>query len=312
MATFLNSFLPDSDPQSKTQIVGKGLGKQTTKEEETSPFRLIEPEDIKKLFKPRAAFSYKGSYGHALIIAGAQQTMGAALLTSKGCLYAGAGLTTTSMPESGLTALNTLLPEVMFIKRKALLKNDALTKYSAIAIGPGLGKGAKAEQTLAQLFTLKRDFIADADALNILASRPDLLAVIEKHSILTPHVKEFDGLFGKHTSWWDRLQTARKKAIQLGIVIVLKNQYTFIVSQRGEVFINSTGNPAMAQGGMGDVLTGIIVAYVAQGYAAKDAAILACYFHGKAGDDLAIKSFNVTASQVAEQIPRTIKDFLLS
>lgn len=312
MAIFLNSFLPDPDPHSKVQIVGKGLGKQGTKEEETSPFRLIEPDDIKKIFKPRAAFSYKGSYGHALIIAGAQQTMGAALLTSKGCLYAGAGLTTTSTPESGLTALNTLLPEVMFIKRKALLKNDALTKYSAIAIGPGLGKGAKAEQTLAQLFALKRDFIADADALNILASRPDLLAVIEKHSILTPHIKEFDGLFGKHTNWWDRLQTARKKAIQLGIVIVLKNQYTFIVSQRGEVFINSTGNPAMAQGGMGDVLTGIIVAYVAQGYTAKDAAILGCYFHGKAGDDLAIKSFNVTASQVAEQIPVTIKDFLLS
>nr|WP_068891401.1 NAD(P)H-hydrate dehydratase [Pedobacter panaciterrae] len=310
MNTFLDSFIPDSDAHSKLQVVGKGMGKQSTKEEETSPYRLIQPNDIKNLFKPRTAFSYKGTYGHALIIAGAPQTMGAALLASKGCLYAGAGLTTTSMPESGLAALNTSLPEVMFVKRKALLKIEALTKYNAIAIGPGLGKGAKAEQTLAQLFTLKRDFIADADALNILASRPDLLGVIEKHSILTPHIKEFDNLFGKHTNWWDRLQTARKKAIQLGIVIVLKNQYTFIISQRGEVFINSTGNPAMAQGGMGDVLTGIITAYVAQGYPAKDAAILGCYFHGKAGDDLASHVFNVTASQVAMQIPNTVKNFL--
>jgi ADP-dependent NAD(P)H-hydrate dehydratase len=310
MAIFLDSFIPDSDPHSKVQVVGTGLGKQNTKEEETSPYRLIQPEDIKKLFKERTAFSYKGTYGHALIIAGAPQTMGAALLASKGCLYAGAGLTTTSMPESGLVALNTSLPEVMFVKRKALLKNEALTKYNAISIGPGLGKGAKAEQTLAQLFALKRDFIADADALNILASRPDLLAVIEKHSIITPHLKEFDNLFGKHTNWWDRLQTARKKAIQLGVVIVLKNQYTFIVSQRGEVLINPTGNPAMAQGGMGDVLTGIITAYVAQGYPAKDAAILGCYFHGKAGDDLATDSFNVTASQVAMQLPKTVKNFL--
>src|SRR5689334_10276791 len=112
MGIYLTSFLPDSDPQSKMQIVGKGLGKQGTKEEETSPFCLVEPDDIKKIFKPRAAFSYKGSYGHALIIAGASQTMGAALLASKGSLYAGAGLTTTSIPESGLTALNTSLPEV--------------------------------------------------------------------------------------------------------------------------------------------------------------------------------------------------------
>lgn len=310
MKTFLSAFLPDADPQGKLLVVGKGLGKQPSKEEETSPFRLLIAEDIKLLFKLRPAFSHKGTFGHALIIAGAEQTMGAALLCSRGCLYGGAGLTTAAVPAKGLNALNTVLPEVMYVKRKALLKEDAFAKYNAIAIGPGLGKGAKAAQVLEQLLRLKREFVADADVLNILSTKKDWLNKIEKHSIITPHVKEFDGLFGKHKNWYDRLQTARKNAIALGIVIVLKNQYTFIVTHRGEVFINSTGNPAMAQGGMGDVLTGLITAYLAQGYSAKDAAILGCYFHGLSGDDLAKNRFNVTASQVAEQVPLTIKEFL--
>lgn len=305
MAVFLSAFLPDTDAESATQLVAPGLGKQFSKEENATRYRLITEADVRNIIKPRKEFSHKGTYGHALIIAGTTQTMGAALLASKGALYGGAGLTTLSIPESGLFALNTSLPEIMYIKRKSLLKQAALDKYTVIAVGPGIGKGAKAEQIIEQLFSLKREFVADADALNILAGRQDLLNKIEKHSILTPHVKEFDRLFGTHVNWWSRLQTAINKAVELGIVIVLKNQYTFIISQRGEVFINTTGNPAMAQGGMGDVLTGLITAYVAQGYSSADAAILGCYIHGMAGDELAKDSFIITASQLAEQIPRS-------
>ncbi|TKC07346.1 NAD(P)H-hydrate dehydratase [Pedobacter frigoris] len=305
MAVFLSTFLPDTDAESKVQLVATGLGKQPSKEENATRYRLVTEADVKNIIKPRKEFSHKGTYGHALIIAGTTQTMGAALLAAKGALVGGAGLTTLTIPESGLVALNTALPEVMYTKRKALLKEKALDKYTAIAVGPGIGKGAKAEQILEQLFSLKREFVADADALNILAGRPDLLNKIEKHAILTPHVKEFDRLFGAHENWWNRLQTAIRKAVELGVVIVLKNQYTFIVSQRGEVFINPTGNPAMAQGGMGDVLTGLITAYIAQGYSSTDAAILGCYIHGMAGDELAKDRFNITASQLAEQIPRS-------
>lgn len=309
MAVFLSAFLPDSDASSKLQVVDEGLDKLST-EAESSPYKLIGISDVKAILKPRKLFSHKGTYGHALIIAGDVKTMGAALLCASGCLYGGAGLTTVSVPESGLIALNTVLPEAMYLERGHLIKIKSLKKYNAIAIGPGLGKLLDAVCILEELVVLKEPIIADADALNILSKRADLLLHLAKNSIFTPHLKEFDTLFGKHKSWWERLQTARTMAKKLGSVIVLKNQYTFIIDQQGDVLINPTGNPAMAQGGMGDVLTGLITAYIAQGYSAKAAAILGCYFHGKAGDELAANHYNVTASQVAARIPVTVKAFV--
>ena len=309
MAVFLNTFLPDSDADSKLQVVDEGLDKLGT-EADSSPYKLVDKADITAILKPRKAFSHKGTYGHALLIAGDMKTMGAALLCASGCLYGGAGLITVSVPESGLNALNSVLPEVMYLERKQLVKIKSLKKYNAIAIGSGLGKHLEAIGIIEELVTLKVPVIADADALNILSKRADLLFHLAKNSIFTPHLKEFDTLFGKHKNWWDRLQTARTIAKKLGLVIVLKNQFTFIVDQQGDVLINPTGNPAMAQGGMGDVLTGLIAAYVAQGYSAKAAALLGCYFHGKAGDELALAHYNITASQLAAQLPRTVKTFL--
>lgn len=309
MAVFLNSFLPDSDAESKLQLVDEGLDKLGT-EADSSPYKLINQADIAAILKPRKAFSHKGTYGHALLIAGDIKTMGAALLCASGCLYGGAGLTTLSVPESGLTALNSVLPEVMYLERKQLVKIKSLKKYKAIAIGPGLGKHLEVIGIIEELVTLKVPVVADADALNILSKRADLLFHLAKNSIFTPHLKEFDTLFGKHNNWWERLQTARIMAKKLGSVIVLKNQFTFIVDQEGDVLINPTGNPAMAQGGMGDVLTGLITAYLAQGYSAKAAALLGCYFHGKAGDELALDHYNITASQLAAQLPLSVKRFL--
>jgi len=309
MAVFLNSFLPDSDAESKLQLVDEGLDKLGT-EADSSPYKLINQADIAAILKPRKAFSHKGTYGHALLIAGDIKTMGAALLCASGCLYGGAGLTTLSVPESGLTALNSVLPEVMYLERKQLVKIKSLKKYKAIAIGPGLGKHLEVIGIIEELVTLKVPVVADADALNILSKRADLLFHLAKNSIFTPHLKEFDTLFGKHKNWWERLQTARIMAKKLGSVIVLKNQFTFIVDQEGDVLINPTGNPAMAQGGMGDVLTGLITAYLAQGYSAKAAALLGCYFHGKAGDELALDHYNITASQLAAQLPLSVKRFL--
>ena len=309
MAVFLNTFLPDSDADSKLQLVDEGLDKLGT-EADSSPYKLINQADVAAILKPRKAFSHKGTYGHALLIAGDIKTMGAALLCASGCLYGGAGLTTLSVPESGLTALNSVLPEVMYLERKQLVKIKSLKKYNAIAIGPGLGKHLEAIGIIEELVTLKVPVVADADALNILSKRADLLFHLAKNSIFTPHLKEFDTLFGKHKNWWERLQTARTMAKKLGSVIVLKNQFTFIVDQQGDVLINPTGNPAMAQGGMGDVLTGLIAAYVAQGYSAKAAALLGCYFHGKAGDELALNHYNITASQLAAQLPLAVKTFL--
>src|SRR5690606_6901960 len=99
------------------------------------------------------------------------------------------------------------------------------------------------------------------------------------NTIISPHLKEFDRMFAKHTSWWDRVETARRKAMELNIIILLKNRYSLIALPDGDLLINPTGNPAMAVGGMGDVLTGMIAAFLAQGYAAEEAVILGCYLH---------------------------------
>lgn len=303
----INFFFPESAfATEKFEVVNIGLNQDYIQKQE-SDFYLIEFEDIQKTIKPRQLFSHKGTYGHALIIAGSTNTMGAALLASKACLHAGAGLTTACIPEAGLTALNTALPEVMALVREEITSVENLLSYNAIAMGPGLGISDQNEEFLEKLITLNKSLIIDADALNILSKRKDLLAKISKDSILTPHVKEFDRIFGTHENWWDRVETAKAQAQKLKIVIILKNQFTFICAPNGKVYINPTGNPAMAQGGMGDVLTGIIAAFYAQKYSPIDAAILSCYLHGKVGDNLATEQAVVLASQVAERISMELK-----
>jgi ADP-dependent NAD(P)H-hydrate dehydratase len=302
MAIYLSDYLPDSDDYSLRQVVARGLDKGV---ESRHPFQLIEPEDITRLLKPRLAFTHKGTYGHALIVAGAEETMGAALISGKACLHAGAGLTTLSIPFSGLTALNTATPEVMFVSREKLEQEQVFEKYNAIAIGPGLGKDQ--ERILSAVISAAKPTLIDADGLNVLAENTKLFRRVPKNSILTPHLKEFDNLFGVHKTWWDRLQTGISKAKEHGLVIVLKNERTFIIDQQGTILINPTGNPAMAQGGMGDALTGIITAFLAQRYDSKTAAILGVYFHGKSGDDLSVDHRSVTASEVIMQISKTIK-----
>jgi hydroxyethylthiazole kinase-like uncharacterized protein yjeF len=297
----LNSLLPDN---SAPGVIAVGEGMSST-----SVYKMISAPDIKRLLKPRKPFSHKGTFGHALLIAGQEQTMGAALLSATGCLYTGAGLTTVCIPASGLSALNTALPEVMYLSRAALSEKEDLDKFNSIAIGPGLGQQESSKAILKQVFSMKLATVIDADAINILAKDPELFKQIPAGSILTPHVKEFDGLFGVHRSWFLRLQSARDAAKKYQIIILLKNEYTFIIDQKSNVFINPTGNAAMAQGGMGDVLTGIVASLIAQGYTGADAAVIASYIHGSSGDDLAGTRFCVTASQVAKHIPQVIKSF---
>lgn len=276
-----------------------------------SDWKLITKSTFKQYLKPRANFTHKGSYGHALLVAGHENTMGAALLAASACLHAGAGLTTVCLPKCGLTALNARLPEVMALPRDEELDVSSFEKFTAMAIGPGLGVAKQSEEILAQLIALQKPLLVDADGLNILAERKDLLATLPAQSILTPHVKEFDRLFGAHQSWWQRVQTAQREAKANNWVIVLKNQYTFVCLPAGEIRINFTGNPAMASGGMGDVLTGLIVSLIAQGHDAATAATMAVYLHGKAGDELAKKSFTVNASRLALQLPKTMKKLIL-
>ncbi len=250
-------------------------------------WKLVERSDIDHILKPRKNFSHKGTYGHALIVAGAKETMGAALLCAEACLHTGAGLTTAYIPESGLTALNSRSPEVMAIFSRDELIGSNFHKYSSVAMGPGLGTSGETMDLLEDLLSrMKVPLVIDADGLNLLASKPSLFDKIPALTILTPHKNEFDRLFGEHRSWWDRVETAREKASTHKVIILLKNQYSFIILPEGEVLINPTGNPAMASGGMGDILTGMIAAFLAQGYQPGDSVVLACYLHGLAGDEL--------------------------
>jgi len=271
-----------------------------------SKWKLIIAEDIRQIIKVRKPFSHKGTYGHALIIAGNTEKLGAALLCADACLHSGAGLTTACIPKDAYLAMNGYAPEVMIIAREFY---KSFEKYNSIAIGPGLGTDYEALDLLVQVLnTNKKALVIDADAINLLASNPELIKNLPENCIICPHVKEFERLFGTSDSWWERLSLAQKKAQELKIIILLKNRYTFIVCPDGDIYINPTGNPGMAVGGMGDVLCGMITAFLAQSYGTKESALLAAYLHGVAGDSF-IKMHSIPPRYIIQKLPEIIKKY---
>lgn len=305
----INFLLPESALCiNKFEVVNIGLN-ETFIQTQNTPYVWLTADYVASHIKERKAFSNKGTYGHALIIAGATQTMGAALLCAEASLNLGSGLTTVCIPASGVTALNIRVPEVMALLRydDKLPEDIGWAKYNAVAIGPGLGTSAESKAILKSALTsCKHPTVIDADALNLLAAHPELIALVPQLSVLTPHVKEFDRLFGDHENWWQRMETALRKSAELHVIIVLKNRYTMIFTPAGKCIFNPTGTPAMASGGMGDVLTGMIVSFLAQGYKPEDAAILGVYIHGKTGEEIEKSGFSVvTATKLSENIGRT-------
>lgn len=253
-------------------------------------FHYVDAEFIRPLAKTRKRASHKGNYGHALLIAGSEGKMGAATLSAKGALRAGVGLLTCLVPNSENMILQIVVPEAMTITHiNGEIKNthlfDAPSPFTAVGIGPGIGQTKEVKSILAKLIKeYKKPIVFDADALNILSQHPDLLSAIPKGSILTPHPKEFDRLFGPSSNDYDRLSKASHWAHKAEIIIILKGPNTMIFNIYKKVYFNSTGNPGMATGGAGDVLTGIISSLLAQGYTSLDSALMGVYLHGKAGD----------------------------
>ncbi|WP_121812536.1 NAD(P)H-hydrate dehydratase [Mucilaginibacter kameinonensis] len=306
----INFLLPESAPYINCwEAVNIGIDDRFVHSLK-SPYQFIEEKDIRQMLKPRHRFSNKGTYGHALIVAGQAKTMGAALLSSSAAAHAGAGLTTACVPESGLTALNSYQPEIMAIVRTGdELPEIEWDKFSSIAVGPGLGKDVDALALLKAIIkNYKKPLVIDADALNLLAENQEVLTQLPAGSVLTPHMKEFDRLFGEHTNWWQRLQKAIVKAKELNLCILLKNDYTIVATPNGTAYFNSSGNAAMASGGMGDVLTGIIAALLGQKYAPEQACIIGAYIHGKAGDELALpnRMHVVLPGKLIAQLPITM------
>jgi hydroxyethylthiazole kinase-like uncharacterized protein yjeF len=239
-------------------------------------------DSIKALIQPRKANSHKGNFGHALLIAGNIGRVGAAVIAARACLRSGVGLLTVSVPQEERVILQIAIPEAMLILRDGVI--EELNNYSALGIGCGIGTSDNAKELLiAILSQINIPLLLDADALNIMSNNKDLLNQIPPKTILTPHPKEFDRLFGLHDSENDRTFTAIQKAQEYDIIIVLKGHKTLVTSG-GEAFLNTTGNAGLAKGGSGDALTGIITAFFAQGYPAFDAAKMGVYLHGLAAD----------------------------
>lgn len=307
----INFFFPESAHATERFIVADIGLDEAYIQSLPGPWKLIEEKDLQGLIKIRKPFSHKGTYGHALIIAGNTKTMGAALLCADACLHSGAGLTTACIPEKGMPALNAYAPEVMTLPRSELAAEVNSGKFNSIAIGPGLGTNPNATKLVKQALDFNIPMLIDADALNILAANPALLHKLPKQAILCPHMKEFDRLFGISGTWWDRVALAQRKAKELNLIILLKNQYTFIALPEGDILINPTGNPAMAVGGMGDVLSGMIAAFLAQGYTAIESAILATYIHGKTGDVLHhdMGMYSIPPGELTLLLPEMIQSF---
>jgi len=306
----INFLLPESAPFIKCwEAVNIGIDEVFIRSLD-SRYYAVEEKDIRKKLKPRRRFTNKGTYGHSLIVAGQPETMGAALLSSAACAYSGSGLTTACVPKSGLVALNCYMPEIMAVVREqAEMPKIEWNKFDAVGIGPGLGKEEEALALLTDLLiNYHKLVVIDADALNLLSSHKELWPNIPENSILTPHVKEFDRLFGDHTSWWKRMETGIKKASEHKLFIVLKNDYTLIITPAGRVYFNTTSNASMAVGGMGDILTGIITSLLAQKYSSEEACIMGNYLHGKAGDEMSAPNrMNVVMpAQLAARLPVTM------
>jgi NAD(P)H-hydrate epimerase len=215
--------------------------------------------------------------------------MGAAVLAARACLRSGIGLLTTLIPELGFVIMQTAVPEAMAVNSI----EQATGTYACIGVGPGLGTDAAAVALLEQLLQqASQPVVIDADALNIISKQPDLMERIPENSILTPHPKEFDRLFGNHFNESDRIEKAIALSAAWPWVIVLKGHHT-LVAWQGKGWFNTTGNAGMATGGSGDVLTGIITSLLAQYKDPHQAALLGVYLHGLAGD-LALDNENTS------------------
>ncbi len=267
---------------------------------------LVDALIIRKIFRPRQRFAHKGNFGHALMIGGSYGKMGAVLLSSNACLRSGAGLVTAYIPRCGYEILQTALPEAMTMTDEEqnwlqTLPGD-LDKFSVIGIGPGMDtKGPTQRMMLQLLSSYKKPLVIDADGLNCLAKDPESLKGLPAYSILTPHPKEFERLFGESNNDFERMEKAVQKAQELNIVIVLKGHHTIIALPSGKIYFNATGTSGMAKGGSGDVLTGIITAFCAQGYTSAEAAIMGVYVHGLAAD-FAAKTLSKEAMMASDII----------
>jgi ADP-dependent NAD(P)H-hydrate dehydratase / NAD(P)H-hydrate epimerase len=280
-------YLPQTGVFSQhTEILDIGLDKNYLETTQTSA-RLVLKNDVRLMYKPREKFSHKGTYGHALISGGSYGKMGAVTLALKACLRAGAGKASAFIPKCGYEIIQTSVPEAMVItdiENNKIATFPDTKEFNAIGLGIGLGTDkATAAGFEAFLKINKTPLVLDADALNLLTANKKLLKLLPKNSILTPHPGELERLVGKWKNDFDKLEKTKALSKSIDGIVVIKGAHTITVDH-GQLYVNTTGNPGMATAGSGDVLTGIIIGLLSQGYDALTAAVFGVYLHGMAGD----------------------------
>ena len=268
--------------------------------------------EILQLYKPRNKWSHKGNFGHALIIGGSFGKIGAVSLTTKAALKIGSGLVSAYVPKCGYNILQIAIPEAMVeVDNDTVLEHfNFKTKATVIAIGPGMSTHEKTAIGFEKFIKEnKLPLVIDADALNLLSKNKSLLKFLPKNSVLTPHPKELERLIGTWKNDFEKLDKTAAFSEKYKVIVVIKGAHTVIINGATKYF-NSTGNPALATGGSGDVLTGIITGFIAQGYQPINAAILGVYLHGKTADiaisETAYETF--TASSILDYLPNALLD----
>lgn len=314
---FVSMLLPENYRYTgDLSIIDINLDKEFINQTYT-PFSMYDADCARYTLPPRPKFAHKGTFGHSLIIAGSYGKAGAAILACKACHRTGTGLLTVHVPQKCVDIMQIATPETMV----SIDDGDSrfqnmpdLERFSTIGIGPGIGTEPDTQKavikTLQKARELNKPVIIDADALNILGINKNILSQLPKNSILTPHIKEFDRVFGESKNNLERIEKIRENTKHYSIIIVLKGAYSVVGLPDGTISFNTTGNPAMATAGSGDVLTGIITALLAQRLTPEKAALYGVYIHGAAGDIAAkeIGNCGVTAQDIIKYIPQAVEN----
>lgn len=308
-------FPENEDIIGEWELLDIGL-KQSFIDASESPYSILDIKDIRPLIKSRKRFAHKGSFGHGLLIAGSYGMAGASILSAKACLRSGIGLLTVHVPIHNHDLLQITVPEAIVqtdIHERYFAEPVELRRYNALAIGPGLGQEEDtALAMMEQIQGCHLPIVLDADAINILSTHRNWLSRLPKQCILTPHLGELERLTGKCMDSYERITKVKELASYLQSYILIKGAWTAIVTPEGHCHFNPTGNPGMATAGSGDVLTGILLALLAQGYSPEESCKLGVYIHGLAGDIAAksLSEISMTAGDIIEALPSAWKKIL--
>ncbi len=271
----------------RVEVIPIGLHPDAIEKTGTDKYFLT-AEYIAPLLKRRSRFSHKGTYGHVLLIAGSYGMMGAAVLGARAGLRTGSGLLTVHIPRFGYQILQTTVPEALVdIDQSDIIFTGCQHPegFSAVGIGPAIGTRPNSARALHSLINdLKVPLLIDADGLNILSENKEWLKELPADTILTPHPGEFERLAGKSSTAYARNALQIEFSKQFGVITVLKGAHSSVCFPDGSCYFNTTGNPGMATAGSGDVLSGIILSLLGQGYMPGNAALIGVYLHGLAGD----------------------------